>query len=108
MWDLRAIQRLLASSEPDEIEIDLLEMFGAGLPCLAANASNADSSSYLTVIPGSWLAAIYDRWSGRLLEQNVRTFLQAKGKVNKGIRKTILEEPDMFFAYNNGISRDCQ
>lgn len=104
VWDLRAIQRLLASSEPEEIEIDLVEMFGRGLPCLAANASNADSASYLTVIPGAWLAAIYDRWSGRLLEQNVRTFLQAKGKVNKGIRKTILEEPGMFFAYNNGIS----
>lgn len=74
------------------------------MPCLAANAGTADTASYLTVFPGAWLASIYDRWSGRLLEQNVRTFLQAKGKVNKGIRKTILEEPDMFFAYNNGIS----
>lgn len=104
VWDLRAIQRLLASSEPDEIEIDLVQMFGESLPCLAANAGDESSASYLTVIPGAWLATIYDRWSGRLLEQNVRTFLQAKGKVNKGIRKTILEEPDLFFAYNNGIS----
>lgn len=39
-----------------------------------------------------------------LLEKNVRTFLQFKGKVNKGIRKTLREEPDMFFSYNNGIS----
>jgi len=104
VWDLKAIQRLLASSEPEEIEIDLENMFGASLPCLAANAGDEGSASYLTVIPGAWLAAIYDRWSGRLLEQNVRTFLQAKGKVNKGIRKTILDEPDLFFAYNNGIS----
>lgn len=104
VWDLRAIQRLLSSSEPEEIEIDLEEMFGTSLPCLAANTGSEGSASYLTVIPGAWLAAIYDRWSGRLLEQNVRTFLQAKGKVNKGIRKTILDEPDLFFAYNNGIS----
>lgn len=104
VWDLRAIQRLLASSEPEEIEIDLVQMFGDSLPCLAANSGSESSASYLTVIPGAWLATIYDRWSGRLLEQNVRTFLQAKGKVNKGIRKTILEEPDLFFAYNNGIS----
>jgi hypothetical protein len=104
VWDLRVIQRLLASSEPEEIEIDLVEMFGSSLPCLSANAVSVGSASYLTVIPGTWLAAIYDRWSGRLLEQNVRTFLQAKGKVNKGIRRTILEEPDLFFAYNNGIS----
>src|SRR5690606_25821405 len=47
---------------------------------------------------------IYDLYGGRLLEQNVRTFLQATRGVNKGIRKTILEEPQMFFAYNNGIS----
>ncbi|MBT0570298.1 AIPR family protein [Curvibacter sp. CHRR-16] len=104
VWDLRAIQRLMASAEPEEIEIDLVEMFGESLPCLAANAGGEGSDSYLTVIPGAWLAAIYDRWSGRLLEQNVRTFLQAKGKVNKGIRKTILDEPDLFFAFNNGIS----
>lgn len=38
------------------------------------------------------------------MEKNVRTFLQFKGKVNKGIRKTLREEPDMFFSYNNGIS----
>ena len=104
VWDLKAVQRLLSSGEPDEIEIDLAEMFGDSLPCLSANAGDEGSASYLTVIPGAWLAAIYDRWSGRLLEQNVRTFLQAKGKVNKGIRRTILEEPDLFFAYNNGIS----
>lgn len=104
VWDLRAIQRLMASAEPEEIEIDLVEMFGESLPCLAANSGGEGSASYLTVIPGAWLAAIYDQWSGRLLEQNVRTFLQAKGKVNKGIRKTILDEPNLFFAFNNGIS----
>lgn len=104
VWDLRATQRLMASAAPEEIEIDLVAMFGESLPCLAANAGGEGSASYLTVVPGAWLAAIYDRLSGRLLEQNVRTFLQAKGKVNRGIRKTILDEPDLFFAYNNGIS----
>ena len=39
-----------------------------------------------------------------LLERNVRTFLQARGKVNKGIRATLNSEPDMFLAYNNGIT----
>ena len=37
-----------------------------------------------------------------------RTFLQARGKVNKGIRTTILAEPGMFFAYNNGITATAQ
>jgi hypothetical protein len=50
------------------------------------------------------IASLYDEYSERLLEQNVRTFLQFRGKVNKGIRNTIVNEPEMFFAYNNGIS----
>jgi hypothetical protein len=38
------------------------------------------------------------------LEANVRTFLQARGKVNQGMRDTIRKEPEMFFSYNNGLS----
>ena len=35
---------------------------------------------------------------------NVRVFLQSRGKVNKGIRVTLENEPSMLFAYNNGIT----
>lgn len=104
VWDLVAIGRLLSTGEPEPIVIDFVKMFGKGLPCLPANAGGNELDSYLTVIPGDWLAEIYDLYGGRLLEQNVRTFLQATRGINKGIRKTILEEPQMFFAYNNGIS----
>lgn len=38
------------------------------------------------------------------MEQNVRSFLQFTGKINKGIRKTINDEPHMFLAFNNGIA----
>lgn len=60
--------------------------------------------AYMAIIPGVTLAKIYKKYQQVLLEKNVRTFLQFKGKVNKGIRKTLREEPDMFFSYNNGIS----
>ena len=104
VWDLVSIGRMLSTGEPEPIVIDFVSMFGKGLPCLPANSGGSELDAYLAVIPGSWLAEIYDLYGGRLLEQNVRTFLQATRGVNKGIRKTILEEPDMFFAYNNGIS----
>lgn len=104
VWDLVAIGRMLSTGDPEPIVIDFVKMFGKGLPCLPANAGGTELDSYLTVIPGDWLSEIYDLYGGRLLEQNVRTFLQAARGVNKGIRKTILEEPQMFFAYNNGIS----
>lgn len=47
---------------------------------------------------------MYNTFGSRLLEGNVRSFLQTKGKVNKGIRNTILNQPSLFFAYNNGIA----
>lgn len=59
---------------------------------------------YLAIINGNILAALYDEYRDRLLEKNVRSFLQVKGAVNKGIRDTLRDEPEMFLAYNNGIS----
>lgn len=74
--------------------------------CLAANIKNDEYSAYIAIIPGGFLAEIYEQFGARLLEQNVRTFLQfGNGKsVNTGIRKTILEMPHMFLAYNNGLA----
>jgi hypothetical protein len=104
IWDINSLCSLLNTGEPEEIVVDFQEMFGRPLACLPANQGTEAVTSYLAVIPGAWLSAIYDQYGGRLLEKNVRTFLQTRGKVNKGIQKTILEDPDMFFAFNNGIS----
>ena len=108
VWDLNRLSKIMGDGTPEEIVVDFTELFGGPLCCLPATLENDELQSYLTVIPGDWLAAIYDRFAGRLLEQNVRTFLQLKGKVNKGIRQTILAEPDHFFAYNNGISATAE
>ena len=40
----------------------------------------------------------------RLLESNVRTFLQFKGNANTGMRQTLLKNPENFFAFNNGLT----
>ncbi|MCM4164286.1 hypothetical protein DHC50_11840 [Arenibacter sp. A80] len=37
-----------------------------------------------TIIPGLALADIYEQYGARILEQNVRSFLQFTGKINKG------------------------
>jgi hypothetical protein len=49
------------------------------------------------------LARVYGEHGQRLLERNVRAFLQAKGKVNKGLQQTLRETPHRFLAYNNGL-----
>lgn len=109
VWDIRRLHRQATiGAGREDIDIDLAEGFGGPLPVLPAQQSQADHESYLAILPGKVLADIYDRWGARLLEQNVRVFLQARGKVNKGIRETLEGEPSMFFAYNNGITATAE
>ncbi len=87
----------------EDLVIDMRKYAAQGIPCLPASQTD-EYTAYLCNIPGMALAELYNEFGGRLLEGNVRSFLQTKGKVNKGIRNTILNAPDMFFAYNNGIA----
>lgn len=89
---------------PETIEVDLEAIAGAPVPCLRASKMSDEYQSYLVALPGELLANVYGLYGARLLEQNVRTYLQAKTNVNKGILRTIREEPEMFFAYNNGLT----
>lgn len=109
VWDLTRLHRfVVAGRGREDIDVDLVNEFGGGIPALSAHLTDAGYEAYLLVIPGERLAAIYDRWGARLLEQNVRVFLQARGKVNKGIRITLENDPEMFFAYNNGITATAE
>jgi hypothetical protein len=105
IWDLERIYQLWSSQRKREpIEINLQEQFGHKIPCLSVEQPMDHYTTYLGIVPASLLADLYDVYGSRLLEQNVRVYLQNLGKVNKDIRKTILERPGMFMAYNNGIS----
>lgn len=109
VWDIERLHRYAAAGfGREEIVIDLEADYGGPIPLLPAHMVEADYKAYLAVVPGTQLAEIYDRWGSRLLEQNVRVFLQARGGVNKGIRNTIDNDPDMFFAYNNGITATAE
>ena len=104
LWDVDRLYRCVTSGKMREtIEIDFEEKFQTSIPCIENNTSKK-YSVYLAIINGDLLAALYDEFRDRLLEKNVRSFLQVKGGVNKGIRDTLRDEPDMFLAYNNGIS----
>ncbi|PYC24062.1 hypothetical protein DMX02_06420 [Pseudomonas jessenii] len=101
--DLERYSRI-SSTGGEPVEIDFDEDFDGAVECLPASVGSDNYQSYLFAIPGSVLAEVFAVFSNRLLEQNVRTYLQAKTGVNKGILRTIAEEPGMFFAYNNGIT----
>ena len=91
-------QTYISKSASGEIEVK------TSLPSLEINDSSQSYKSYLSVIKGDQLVEIYENYGQKLFEQNVRTFLQFKGNVNKGIKNTIEYHPEMFFAYNNGIT----
>ncbi|MDR0941310.1 MAG: AIPR family protein [Bacteroidales bacterium] len=92
------------SRVPIELDFDNFEGEQFEIPCLSTSAENQDYKAYIAIIPGTCLAKMYEHYGARLLEQNVRSFLQFTGKINKGIRDTIKTEPHMFLAFNNGIA----
>lgn len=99
------IESLYNITEKSHIPIEInFKSDGFTVPCIPSPSVNEEYQSYLAIIPGEALASIYERFGSRLLEQNVRSFLQFNGKINKGIRTTIMKEPEMFLAFNNGIA----
>lgn len=104
IWDMDRLYRCVTSGKMREtIEINFESKYGITIPCIESVPSEK-YSVYLAIINGSLLSALYEEYRDRLLEKNVRSFLQVKGAVNKGIRETLRTEPEMFLAYNNGIS----
>ena len=92
----------VAKSGEYALEVDFEKYFGQ--PIEVIQAANEESfESFLCVLPAVGLAKLYRRESSRLLEKNVRSFLQFRG-VNKGMKETIRNEPHRFIAFNNGIT----
>ena len=105
IWDIERIFRFRSSGASHEpVELDLSHLPAGGLHCAAGGKDGLGYDTKCAIIPGSVLAELYDDYGQRLLELNVRSYLQARGKVNKGIMESLFETPERFLAYNNGIT----
>lgn len=105
VWDLTRLHNLSTSGRSQEpISVDVLELWGRPIPCIGPEGESGSYDAYLLMLPGEFIATIYEEHGPRLLELNVRSFLQARGKVNQGIQETIKNSPRRFLAYNNGLS----
>lgn len=105
VWDLDRLHKLDSSGQIQEpITVDFRKYMDTPLSVLGPRGSIGEYESYLAIIPGNVLADIYEDFGPRLLELNVRSFLQARNKVNKGMQLTLKDDPGKFLAYNNGIS----
>ncbi len=94
----------LATGHRSELKIDFEEL---GFPEIkATEAVNEEKfESYIAVLPALLLTSLYQKYSFRLLEKNVRSFLQfKKDGPNSGMKKTLKDEPEKFIAYNNGLT----
>lgn len=109
LWDIQRFFKIEQSGQAKEdIRIDLTEFEKCGLAALSASHPEGAPNAFLFAMPGPLLADLYGKYGDRLLEQNVRTFLQFRGKVNRGLRNTIQNEPQLFFAYNNGLTTTAE
>ena len=84
--------------------LDFEELSEEPIGLVKADNSNKGYGTYLGFLSGELLFNMYDKHGLRLLQKNVRAFLQARSNVNKGIRDTILHNPQRFLAYNNGLT----
>lgn len=104
VMDIERLHRHWSEGKPrDELVVNFEEVSGGALPCVYVPGESEGYDYAMTVIPGEALRFIYEKYGARLLEANVRSFLSVTGKVNKGIRDTLKNEPERFMAYNNGI-----
>lgn len=105
VWDQRRIvDAALPDRGSEDIHIDFTNWLPDGLPCLVAPGDDETTRTYLAVIPARLLTDVFDEYGSLLLESNVRTFLSARGQVNRGIQSTLAQEPERFLAYNNGLT----
>ena len=104
VMDIERLWRHWSEGKPrDELVVNFEEVSGSALPCVYVQGEMTDYDYALTAIPGEALRFMYEKYDARLLEANVRSFLSATGKVNRGIRDTLRASPERFMAYNNGI-----
>lgn len=105
VWTLERFYQTFASNSSEIIEIDTADFGCDGIQCLKADIGvDSEYDAYLGIVPGKFLADIYLKYGSKLLQGNVRAFLSVRGKVNKGIRDTIINHPENFFTFNNGIA----
>lgn len=105
VWDLeRVCQSIFQKKSHEDVVVRFQNKYKYPLKMIKVQSKNDIYDCYIGVIPGEILAEVYRDEGQRLIEKNVRSFLQATGKINKGIKKTLSDEPEMFMTYNNGIS----
>lgn len=101
LHDIEWLRRALEDTPGEQIDF----RDSGGLPCLVATFdAEGEPDVLLTVLPGEFLADLYDRRRDELLRRNVRIYLRQTRKVNREMAESARTQPSRFVALNNGIS----
>jgi len=105
VWDLeRVCQYIYQNKVEEDLVIKFQKKYNYDLKMIKVEQENSTYDCYIGAISAYYLADVYKDEGQRLIEKNVRSYLQATGKINKGLKETLSKEPEMFMTYNNGIS----
>ena len=95
-------ETILANSNEDHV-INFRKYDLKSVPALLVD-SNKDFDVYLFYLTGTTIANIYNDLKNKLLEGNVRSYLNKTQKVNSLVIQTVKNNPELFLPYNNGLS----
>ncbi|APG66305.1 hypothetical protein LPB136_13390 [Tenacibaculum todarodis] len=101
IYDIKEFERLHKNNQ--KLDIDVLDYYDKPINILKPKIGVSSYGTAIAILPAKFLYNIYSDFGGRLLESNVRSFLSTRIKVNKGIKNTLINNPEMFLAYNNGL-----
>ena len=90
----------------NSVNIDFVTSYNTKLPCIKVDSTRV-GDIYMVIIPGTILGIIFEQYKEALFENNTNTFYQFKrkgNKIDKEIRKTLRQNPELFFSCNNGLS----
>lgn len=105
-WDLIRWGEVVSSkSKREPISFDF-ESLSHKVKLISLENNTKDIKTHVGIIPTQLLFDLYSMYNVRLLENNVRVHLQRKN--NQDMGKTLIDEPEMFVSYNNGLSATCK
>lgn len=110
VYDIEDICELgvFSSIESRRVDVNFKNDFNFFPDVIKSPVHCDDFNPYLIFVKGIVLAKTYGQYGYQFLNGNVRAYLKKTQKVNKGIYETIKNTPELFVAYNNGISSVAQ
>ena len=88
-------------------QITITDTFEVETPKVGFELIGENWKAYVTAVSAKWLKQQYVTYKDALFSGNPRNYLgsgKKKNKINLGIMETIDQQPNNFWAYNNGIT----